>query len=103
MNFPVTDTFELGKLLLCCFNRPFSTGSRSNNDRALAAPKESLVWRDFVDKANAVAWHLSPPVQLNKGNHCSAVSNEIVAHHDWLPTFLAMAGDVEIKEKLLKG
>src|SRR5207237_9932103 len=32
-----------------------------------------------------------------------AVSNEMVAHHDWLPTFLAMAGDPGIKDKLLKG
>ena len=31
------------------------------------------------------------------------VSNEIVAHHDWLPTILAMAGDAEVKDKLLKG
>jgi len=31
------------------------------------------------------------------------VSNEIVAHHDWLPTFLAMAGDPNVKEALLKG
>jgi arylsulfatase A-like enzyme len=31
------------------------------------------------------------------------VSNEIVGHHDWLPTFLAMAGDAEVKDKLLKG
>ena len=31
------------------------------------------------------------------------VSNEIVAHHDWLPTLLAIAGDTEVKEKLLKG
>ena len=31
------------------------------------------------------------------------VSNEIVAHHDWLPTFLAMAGDAEVNDKLLKG
>jgi arylsulfatase len=31
------------------------------------------------------------------------VSNEMVAHHDWLPTFLAMAGDTQVKEKLLKG
>jgi arylsulfatase A-like enzyme len=31
------------------------------------------------------------------------VSSQIVAHHDWLPTFLAMAGDPEIKDKLLKG
>jgi arylsulfatase A-like enzyme len=32
-----------------------------------------------------------------------SVSNEIVGGHDWLPTFLAAAGDPEIKEKLLKG
>jgi len=31
------------------------------------------------------------------------VSNEIVAHLDWLPTFLAMAGDPGIKDELLKG
>ena len=31
------------------------------------------------------------------------VSNELVAHHDWLPTFLAMAGDTQVKDKLLKG
>ncbi len=31
------------------------------------------------------------------------VSNEIVAHHDWLPTFLAMAGDADVTDKLLKG
>ena len=31
------------------------------------------------------------------------VSNEIVSHHDWLPTFLAAAGEPDIKSKLLKG
>ncbi|MFG0288006.1 MAG: arylsulfatase [Rhodopirellula sp. JB044] len=31
------------------------------------------------------------------------VSNEIVSHLDWLPTILAMAGEDNIKEKLLKG
>jgi arylsulfatase len=31
------------------------------------------------------------------------VSNEIVASHDWLPTILAVAGDPQINEKLLKG
>jgi arylsulfatase len=31
------------------------------------------------------------------------VSNEIVQHHDWLPTFLAMAGEPNIIEKLKKG
>ncbi|WDT75921.1 MAG: arylsulfatase [Candidatus Manganitrophus sp.] len=32
-----------------------------------------------------------------------AVSNEIIQHHDWLPTFLAMAGEPNIAEKLKKG
>ena len=32
-----------------------------------------------------------------------AVSNEIVQHHDWLPTFLAAAGEPEIVEKLKQG
>ena len=31
------------------------------------------------------------------------VSNEIIQHHDWLPTFLAAAGDDEIVEKLKGG
>jgi len=31
------------------------------------------------------------------------VSNEMVGHHDWLPTILAMAGDTEVTDKLLKG
>src|SRR4029450_6074018 len=33
----------------------------------------------------------------------NAVSNEIVQHHDWLPTFLAMAGKPDIVEKLKQG
>ena len=32
-----------------------------------------------------------------------SVSNEIMSHMDWLPTFLALAGDPDITEKLLKG
>ena len=31
------------------------------------------------------------------------VVNGIVAHQDWLPTFLAAAGDPDVKEKLLQG
>jgi arylsulfatase A-like enzyme len=30
-------------------------------------------------------------------------ASEIIAHLDWLPTFLAMAGDTQIKDELLKG
>ncbi len=31
------------------------------------------------------------------------VSNDIISHHDWLPTFLAAAGEPDIIEKLKKG
>ena len=32
-----------------------------------------------------------------------SVSNEIIQHHDWFPTFLAMAGEPDIVEKAKKG
>jgi arylsulfatase len=32
-----------------------------------------------------------------------SISNEIMSHLDWMPTLLAIAGDPNIKEKLLKG
>jgi arylsulfatase len=31
------------------------------------------------------------------------VTNEIVQHHDWLPTFCAIGGDAEVPKKLLSG
>ena len=31
------------------------------------------------------------------------IVNDIMSHEDWLPTFLAAAGDPDVKEKLLKG
>lgn len=31
------------------------------------------------------------------------ISNDMIGHHDWFPTLLAMAGDAEVKEKLMKG
>lgn len=39
------------------------------------------------------------PGQIEAGS----VSNEIVSHLDWLPTFVAAAGEPDIKKKLLKG
>jgi arylsulfatase A-like enzyme len=32
-----------------------------------------------------------------------SVSNEIIQHHDWLPTFLAVAGAPHVVDKLKKG
>ncbi|MFA8020477.1 arylsulfatase [Bremerella cremea] len=32
-----------------------------------------------------------------------SVSNEIIGHHDWFPTLLAMAGAPDVKEKLMEG
>jgi arylsulfatase A-like enzyme len=32
-----------------------------------------------------------------------SVFNDIMSHEDWLPTFLAAAGDSDVKERLLKG
>jgi arylsulfatase len=31
------------------------------------------------------------------------VSNEIISHMDWIPTFLAAAGELDVKEELLEG
>ena len=38
-----------------------------------------------------------------KKSQAGSISNEIMQHHDWLPTFLAMAGEPDIVEKLKNG
>jgi arylsulfatase len=45
------------------------------------------------------------PMMVRWPGHIKArsISNDIVQHHDWLPTFLAMAGDPDVVEKLKKG
>jgi hypothetical protein len=45
------------------------------------------------------------PMLVRWPGHIEAgsISNEIVQHHDWLPTFLAMAGDADAPERLKKG
>ena len=52
-------------------------------------------WEGAYRVPMAVRW----PGKIPAG----VVSNEIVQHHDWLPTFLAMAGEPGIAEKLKKG
>lgn len=45
------------------------------------------------------------PLLVRWPNHIEAgsVANGIVQHHDWLPTFLAMAGAPDVVDKLKKG
>lgn len=45
------------------------------------------------------------PMMVRWPGHIEAgkISNEIVQHHDWLPTFLAIAGEPDIVEKVKKG
>jgi arylsulfatase len=45
------------------------------------------------------------PLLIRWPGHVPAgsIANGIVQHHDWLPTFLAMAGEPDIIEKLKKG
>jgi len=61
---------------------PFRNEKNSNWEGAFRVPK-------------MVRW----PGKIKAGT----VSNEIVAHQDWLPTLLAAAGEPDITEKLLKG
>ena len=61
---------------------PFRNEKNSNWEGAFRVPK-------------LVRW----PGKIPAGT----VSNEMVAHQDWLPTFLAAAGEPDIKEKLKAG
>jgi len=49
------------------------------------------------------AWRVPAFVRWPGNIPAGEVRNGIVSHQDWLPTFLAAAGDPNIKEKLLKG
>ncbi|MEJ2721638.1 MAG: arylsulfatase [bacterium] len=48
-------------------------------------------------------WRVPAMVRWPGRIEAGRVSNDIMHHMDWLPTFLAAAGDDGIKEKLLKG
>ena len=47
-------------------------------------------------------WRVPAMVRWPSKIKAGSVSNDIVHHMDWLPTFLAMAGDPNIKEELKK-
>ena len=61
---------------------PFRSEKNTNWEGAFRIPK-------------IVRW----PGKIKAGS----VSNEIVQHHDWFPTFMAMAGDTTVCEKLKTG
>ena len=48
-------------------------------------------------------WRVPSMVRWPGKIEAGAISNEIMHHMDWLPTFLAAAGEPDVKEKLLKG
>ena len=57
--------------------------------------EKNSIWEGAYRVPAMVRW----PGKIKPGQ----VSNEIIAHHDWLPTLLAIAGDTQVKEELLKG
>lgn len=48
-------------------------------------------------------WRVPSMIRWPGKIEAGSVSNEIMHHMDWTPTFLAAAGDSQVKEKLLKG
>jgi len=48
-------------------------------------------------------WRVPAMVRWPGQIQAASVTNEIVHHMDWLPTFLAAAGDADIKDKLVQG
>jgi arylsulfatase A-like enzyme len=48
-------------------------------------------------------WRVPAMVRWPGRIEAGSVSNDIMHHMDWLPTFLAVAGDPDIKEELLRG
>jgi len=57
----------------------------------------------FWGKKNTSGWRLPSMVRWPGKIEAGSVSNEIVHHMDWLPTYLAVAGDPDIKQKLMEG
>jgi len=48
-------------------------------------------------------WRVPAMVKWPGKIEAGSVSNEVMHHMDWLPTFAAIAGDADVKEELLKG
>jgi len=48
-------------------------------------------------------WRVPAMIRWPSKIEAGQVSNEVMHHMDWLPTFVAMAGEPDIKEELLEG
>jgi len=63
-------------------------------------------WNPFHGEKNTNwegGWRVPAIVRWPGRIKAGSVSNQILHHMDWLPTFLAAAGEPDIKEKLLTG
>lgn len=63
-------------------------------------------WNPFRGEKNTNwegGWRVPAMVRWPGKIKAGSVTNEIVHHMDWLPTFLAAAGDANIKDELAKG
>ena len=63
-------------------------------------------WSPFQGEKNTNwegGWRVPAMVRWPGKIKAGSVSNEIVHHMDWLPTFLAAAGEPKVKEKLKEG
>mgnify|MGYP001819187925 CR=1 FL=1 len=57
--------------------------------------EKATTWEGGFRAPCLIKW----PAKIKPGQ----ISNEIISGEDWLPTFLAAAGESDVKEKLLKG
>ena len=57
--------------------------------------EKATTWEGGMRAPCMIKW----PAKIKPGQ----ISNEIISGEDWLPTFLAAAGEPDVKEKLLKG
>ena len=63
-------------------------------------------WSPFQGEKNTNwegGWRVPAIVRWPGKIEAGSVTNEVVHHMDWLPTFMAMAGEPNIKDKLKKG
>jgi len=75
-----------------------------NGPHACTWPDAAVTWFRSEKVTNwEGAYRVPMLVRWPQKIKAGSVSNEIMAHLDWVPTLMAAAGDSEIKERLMKG